>query len=248
MKVIYSKEFFRVYSPDPAASAGRMESIVEAIESDAEFIDALPADEEDIAAVHDRRHIDYVRQAGLYSIAALAAGGTIQAAISGMHEPSFALVRPPGHHASAASCWGFCYFNNMAVALQHLKQNGKINSAYVLDIDLHYGDGTVNILGGHKDVTVHNVSASDRNTYLQEIADAMQNCDADLIGISAGFDNHADDWGGLLLTDDYQDIGEMVKQAASRSGAGCFAVLEGGYNHAVLGRSVRALLNGLSPA
>ena len=52
--------------------------------------------------------------------------------------------------------------------------------------------------------------------------------------------------GGLLLTSDYYEIGKMVKQAALRCKGGCFGILEGGYNHQVLGNSVRALLEGLS--
>jgi acetoin utilization deacetylase AcuC-like enzyme len=74
----------------------------------------------------------------------------------------------------------------------------------------------------------------------------MEACTADLIGVSAGFDNHADDWGGLLHTEDYEDIGKMVRSAADRNGGGCFAILEGGYNHDVLGRNVRALMAGMS--
>jgi acetoin utilization deacetylase AcuC-like enzyme len=68
----------------------------------------------------------------------------------------------------------------------------------------------------------------------------------DMIGLSAGFDNHVDDWGGLLNTEDYRDIGRMVREAADRRGAGCFGILEGGYNHAVLGRNVMALIEGLA--
>jgi acetoin utilization deacetylase AcuC-like enzyme len=66
------------------------------------------------------------------------------------------------------------------------------------------------------------------------------------IGISAGFENHRDDWGGLLLTEDYTEIGYMVREAAQRCQGACFGVLEGGYNHSVLGANVRALLQGLS--
>ena len=44
---------------------------------------------------------------------------------------------------------GFCYFNNMAVALLTLKDEGLIETATILDIDLHYGDGNVNILDHH---------------------------------------------------------------------------------------------------
>jgi acetoin utilization deacetylase AcuC-like enzyme len=223
-----------------------MESIVEAIESRVEFVRAQPAAQKDIEAVHTQTHIDFIRQSGLYEIARLAAGGAVQAASIGLAEPAFGLIRPPGHHASADSSWGFCFFNNMAVALQALKNKGQIKTAYVLDIDLHYGDGTVNILESKNYVRVHNVEASDRQSFLDEIENELAGCQADLIGISAGFDNHRDDWGGLLLTQDYFKIGKLVKAAASRSGGGCFGILEGGYNHQVLGQNVMAMIEGLS--
>ena len=245
MKVIFHEDFFRVYTTDPAASAGRMEAIMAAIESHVDFIGARPASEKDILKAHTSAHIDAVRQSGIYDIAALAAGGAIQTAILGLAEPAFGLIRPPGHHASADSCWGFCYFNNMAVALETLKQEEKIKTAYVLDIDLHYGDGTENILGGRDDVTVHNIAATDRKAYLSEIEKGLMDRPVDLIGISAGFDNHRDDWGALLLTEDYYKIGKLVKAAAHRNGGGCFGILEGGYNHQVLGENVMALIEGL---
>lgn len=246
MKVVFHEDFYKVYTSDPAASAGRMESIMEAIESKVEFVRALPASQKDIEAAHTKTHIDSIRQSGLYEIACLAAGGAVQAASIGLAEPAFGLIRPPGHHASADSSWGFCFFNNMAVALQTLKNKGQIKTAYVLDIDLHYGDGTVNILESKNYVTVHNVEASDRHSFLGEIEKELDGCQVDLIGISAGFDNHRDDWGGLLLTQDYFKIGKLVKAAASRSGGGCFGILEGGYNHQVLGQNVMAMIEGLS--
>jgi acetoin utilization deacetylase AcuC-like enzyme len=246
MKVVFHEDFYKVYTTDPAASAGRMESIVEAIESRVEFVEAQPATRKDIETAHTKIHIESVRRSGLYDIAALAAGGAVQAAQLGLCEPAFGLIRPPGHHASADSSWGFCFFNNMAVALQALKNKGQIKTAYVLDIDLHYGDGTVNILGSKNYVTVHNVAATDRQSFLAEIEKELDGCQVDLIGISAGFDNHRDDWGGLLLTEDYFKIGQLAKAAASRSGSGCFGILEGGYNHEVLGQNVMALIEGLS--
>jgi acetoin utilization deacetylase AcuC-like enzyme len=246
MKVVFHKEFYRVYTADPAAAAGRMQAIVQIIAPHVEFVTPQPAPENDIAGVHAKTHIDFVRQSGLYEISALAAGGAVQAATIGLTEPSFALIRPPGHHASAASSWGFCYFNNMAIALQTLKRMGKVESAYVLDIDLHYGDGTVNILEAKDDVSVYNAEALDRHSYLKEIEEQLAGCQADLIGISAGFDNHRDDWGGLLATEDFYTIGKLVKAASLRMGSGCFGILEGGYNHQVLGHNVMALIEGLS--
>jgi acetoin utilization deacetylase AcuC-like enzyme len=246
MKVVFHEDFYQVYTSDPAAAAGRMEAVVQVIESQVEFIVAETASESDIAAVHTSSHVGHVRGSGLYAISALAAGGALQAATIGLIEPCFGLIRPPGHHASSGSCWGFCYFNNMAVALEKLKSTDKIQSAYVLDIDLHFGDGTVNILESKDYVTVHNVAAHTQKAYMDEIADEMERCEADIIGISAGFDNHEQDWGGTLSTDDYRHIGRMVRDSARRCGGGCFGILEGGYNHQVLGHDVMALIDGLS--
>lgn len=248
MKVIFHEDFYPVYTSDPAAAAGRMEAIVEVIAPKVSFVRAEAAHGEDIAAVHSEGHIARVKGQGLYAIAALAAGGAIQAANLGLREPCFGLIRPPGHHASSDSCWGFCYFNNMAIALEHLKRRKRIQTAYVLDIDLHFGDGTANILGEKDWVRVHNVSARGREAYMEEVAEAMARCRVDMIGVSAGFDNHEQDWGGTLKTEDYWEIGHRVRTAAQESGGGCFAILEGGYNHQVLGQNVLALIEGLSEA
>lgn len=246
MKVVFHDDFYQVYTDDPAAVPGRMESIVSGIAEVAEWVAPAPAPEAAIAAVHTAEHIRRIRGFGLYDIAALAAGAAIQAAEIGMTEPCFAAIRPPGHHASAGSCWGFCFFNNMAIALEALKRSGRIGSAYILDFDLHFGDGTENILGKRSYVTIHNPGAHDRQDYLDEVEQELRRYPADVIGVSAGFDNHRQDWGGLLTTDDYALMGRMVRSAARRNGGGCFALLEGGYNHDVLGLNARALMQGLS--
>ncbi len=244
MKVIYHKDFNPSYCFDPAATEGRIEAIVDVIGDRVDFIDAVPASEEDIAACHSEYHIREVERQGLYDIAALAAGGAIQAAFTGLREPCFALIRPPGHHASANSSWGFCFFNNMAIAITKLKRENRINNACILDFDLHFGDGTVNILGYRKYATIFNPASSDRSRYLKEVEENLPG-DADIIGISAGFDNHQEDWGGVLSTDDYREMGRMVRGAAKKSGGGFFAILEGGYNHQVLGYNTMALIEGM---
>ena len=246
MKVITHEDFKQVYTRDPAAAAGRIESILSALGDEVDFEEASPADRDDIAAIHTERHIQKVNRRGLYDLAALAAGATIQAARTGLSEPCFALVRPPGHHASADSCWGFCYFNNMAVALDYLKRHKGIKSAYVLDFDLHFGDGTVSIMAGKRYATIHNPVSPDRSEYLEDVAGRLAATRADVVAVSAGFDNHLQDWGGVLLTEDYETIGRLVRETSRRLGVGCFAVLEGGYNHRVLGESVLAFLRGLS--
>lgn len=246
MKVVYSEEYNQVYSYDPASNPGRIESIAFALKGKVDYMEPLPASEEDIAAVHTPRHIAEVRREGVYDIAALAAGGAVKAAQIGLSEPCFAVIRPPGHHASADTAWGFCYFNNMAIALTKLKKKDKIKKAFILDFDLHVGDGNISILGPKGYVTILNPGGQDRNEYLKTVHNALEKTDADMIAVSAGFDNHEADWGGLLKTEDYTAMGQWVVAAARRNKGGSFGILEGGYNHAVLGNNVWAFIKGLS--
>jgi acetoin utilization deacetylase AcuC-like enzyme len=245
LKVFFHSDFYQVYTSDPAAGEGRMEAVVNALSGSVEWMDISPASREDIALAHSNQHIENIRADGLYHISSLAAGGAIQAAETGLREPCFALIRPPGHHASENSSWGFCFFNNMAIALEALKNRNKIKSAFVLDFDLHYGDGNVNILGQKDWVTIYNPESHNRNDYIKGVESVLSRLNVDIIGISAGFDNHLEDWGGLLTTEDYSSMGAMVRSAADKSGAGCFAILEGGYNHDVLGMNVKALIDGM---
>jgi acetoin utilization deacetylase AcuC-like enzyme len=104
----------------------------------------------------------------------------------------------------------------------------------------------VNILTDHDWVKVYNPEEDSRGKYIREVAHILSGVHLDLIGISAGFDNHMEDWGKVLATEDYFSIGAIVKKAAESCGGGCFAILEGGYNHDVLGHNVAALLEGLS--
>ena len=244
MKVVFHEAFRSSYCSDPAAKDGRIDAVLDLIKNHVELVEASPADYQDIAACHTEAHINEVINQGLYDISALAAGAAIQAAMIGLKEPCFALARPPGHHASPASSWGYCYFNNMAIAISKLKKEGRISRASVLDIDLHLGDGTVNILSTKGYVTVFNPVAPDPDTYLKKITDYLEE-GVDIIGISAGFDNHKEDWGGLLSTGDYKKIGRLVRKASKKNRAGYFAVLEGGYNHNVLGHNVLALIEGM---
>ena len=245
MKIITHQDFLDTYTNDPAASPGRLEAILAALGDTYPIEEATIAGWDDIEAVHTQRHIDSVDRQGVYKIAALAAGAAIEAAVMAMKEPAFALVRPPGHHASSDSSWGFCYFNNMAIALDHLKRAGLINTAYVLDFDLHYGDGNVSILRPKGYAAIHNPDAEHRITYLDSVERNLKEAQVDIIGVSAGFDNHLLDWGGLLHTEDYEAMGRMVRRTAQRLGVGCFAILEGGYNHQVLGEAAAAFLRGM---
>jgi len=242
MKIVFHPIFYTVYTADPAAEAGRMEAIVEELR-DFEFVEPEPAKEEDILLVHTRSHYEEVKSMEkVYEVAVYAAGGAIKAAQISFEEPAFAAIRPPGHHASPDHFWGFCYFNNIAIAVRKLMKEGLIKKAVIVDFDLHFGDGTANTFEGDPNVTYFHMPGGDVNS----IDDFLRKEDYDIIAVSAGFDRHKDDWGGILETDDYREIGKIVKENAEEKCEGRrFAVLEGGYNHRVLGKNVRAFVSGL---
>jgi acetoin utilization deacetylase AcuC-like enzyme/GNAT superfamily N-acetyltransferase len=62
---------------------------------------------------------------------------------------SYALVRPPGHHAERRVFGGFCYFNSAAIAAHYLNPHGRVA---ILDIDYHHGNGTQDIFYRRSDV------------------------------------------------------------------------------------------------
>lgn len=250
MKVVYHPRYLEVYSGDPAAAPGRMESIVEELRrSGFEFVEPESASEEDILLVHTERHLEYVKSLRLYENALLAVGGAIKAsenALSG--EPCFGAIRPPGHHAGRDSSWGFCYFNNIAVAVERLRRSERIENALIIDFDLHYGDGTAEIFSDIEEVTYYHLPSGNRMEQIKALRRFLAYAgDYDLVAVSAGFDRHVDDWGGVLETEDYRKIGELIGEfAENRCRGRVFAVLEGGYNHSVLGRNVRVFLEGLA--
>ncbi|RLC93932.1 MAG: histone deacetylase family protein, partial [Chloroflexi bacterium] len=76
MKVVYHPRYAEVYSSDPAAKAGRMESALREVSPLFELVTPGPAAVEDLTLVHSPRHVEDVRRMGLtYDIALLAAGG-----------------------------------------------------------------------------------------------------------------------------------------------------------------------------
>ena len=249
MKVVFHERYKEVYTSDPAAAFGRLESIVQELQDQYVFTEPAPAGEDDVKLVHQAEHIQRMKQKTLiYELAMLAAGGAILASELAMQgESAFGLIRPPGHHASPGSCWGFCWFNNVAIAVEKLRAAGRIKKALIVDFDLHYGDGTANIFARIPEVVYYHGEGSHRQAFLDDLKrflEFQKNCD--LVAVSAGFDRHEKDWGGLLKTEDYQTIGTLLRDYARQTCQGkVFAVLEGGYNHDVLGKNVKSFLEGL---
>lgn len=120
-----------------------------------------PATDEQLHLIHPPWHIDrldeiahagggwldadtYVARRSMQA-ARLAAGATIQSALSVAHGEAavaFAVVRPPGHHASEERAGGFCLINNIALAAAALRDAGLAQRIAILDWDVHHGDGT----------------------------------------------------------------------------------------------------------
>jgi len=249
MKVVYHPRYLEVYASDPAAKAGRIESILKEISPHYGLVTPEPASIEDVELVHTKWHIAEIQRANqTYEVALLAAGGAIKAAELAMSgEPAFGLIRPPGHHASPDSCWGFCFFNSMAISIAKLRKEGRINRAVILDFDLHFGDGTENIFSTVPEVVYHHPEDRSRQEFVDGIARFLERQSADIIAVSAGFDRGVEDWGGLLTVDDYRAIGKLVKEFSLKVCKGRrYGVLEGGYNHDVLGKNVKAFLDGMS--
>ncbi|MBS7613375.1 histone deacetylase family protein [Candidatus Bathyarchaeota archaeon] len=250
MRIVFHPRYMVVYASDPAAEPGRMEAILREIKNLHVFTEPKPASEDDLRRIHTQRHIDSIKANPLlYEVSRLSVGGAIMAAeLAVKGEASFALIRPPGHHASPDSCWGFCYFNNIAIAISKLIDDGKVKKALIIDFDLHFGDGTFNAFRNVNSVTYYHLPGGNRKHQLESIKQFLDGkIDYDIIGVSAGFDRAKEDWGGILEIEDYRILGQLIRDASLRNCQGRrFAVLEGGYNHSILGKNIKSFLEGFS--
>jgi acetoin utilization deacetylase AcuC-like enzyme len=228
-----------------------MEAVMSAFENRSKYIfnTAKPASDEDILLTHSQNHFKKIKEkALLFEMAMLAAGAACSAAEFALFDngPVFASIRPPGHHASRDSSWGYCAFCNLAVALNRLRSRGQIQSALILDFDAHTGDGTIDCLSDWPDVTIINPYADDNLKYIKLLEERLSEIDhSDIIAVSAGFDTYIHDVGRKLETFDFYQIGRLLKKTCMRMGHNKrFAVLEGGYYHQDLGKNVRAFCDG----
>jgi acetoin utilization deacetylase AcuC-like enzyme len=157
---------------------------------------------------------------GIYDHARRAVGAALCAMNLALvqHEKAFALMRPPGHHATAGQAMGFCYLNQIALAAVAARARGAQRVA-VWDFDAHHGNGTEAILDGREGFlfcSIHQFpgypgtgtrnSSNCRNypiaphtpraDHLAELArswDAILGYKPDLVLVSAGFDAYVHD-------------------------------------------------------
>lgn len=87
-----------------------------------------------------------------------------RAVSNGTARAAFALSRPPGHHAGADFCGGYCFLNNAALAAQTLRDGGAQRVA-VLDVDYHHGNGTQSIFYSREDVLAVSIHGDPRTEY-----------------------------------------------------------------------------------
>lgn len=240
-----------------------------------ELQEPIPVTEDQVLSVHDMEYIWNLKKGlvedsdtpaydNIFEIARLSAGGAVLASkING-----FSLMRPPGHHAGkygaalGAYTRGFCYLNNIAIAV---KESGK--RTLILDTDGHHGNGTQEIFLGDAQVTYISLHQSPNfpgtgasteancinyalhsNTggklYLETLDKALSNVDPgkfEALAVSAGFDTHKGDLATLgLITEDYFEVGKRI----AKLGLPAFFVLEGGYSGQNVGMDIDAFLRG----
>ncbi|MEJ5348695.1 MAG: histone deacetylase family protein [Desulfosoma sp.] len=251
LKVVFHEAYLARYPTGAVETPARLRSVMGKLKEFYEVVAPSPASKDDLLRAHSEEHLIHVQLEGkaVWEAAVLAAGGAICAArlAAQTQHPVFAAVRPPGHHAGRNRYGGFCFFNNMAVALLTLFHEGLIERAAVIDFDMHRGDGTAEIFQGDSRCFFLDVSSAEKDGFIERIADFLEALPlVDIIGVSAGFDMHLKDWGGHLSNRDYHRIGRLLEETARQKAFGkVFAVLEGGYMPHELGKAVYAFCRGL---
>ncbi len=183
---------------------------------------------------------------------------------------TYAVCRPPGHHAGPDWQAGYCYLNSAAAAVQVLRERG-IGPVGILDLDLHYPNGTAALVGAMPDATLHSIHAApvtnvpagtvlpqaageravalsgspDPGGYLEEVAISIEAlaADAAALVVSLGYDTVAGDPHGSW--DFSPEIFTAIGRLLAATGLPICVVQEGGYALEALADCSHAFATGL---
>jgi acetoin utilization deacetylase AcuC-like enzyme len=185
-------------------------------------------------------------------VAMLSAGSVMMAAemvARGEARRAFAYTGTAGHHASRGSCWGFCYFNDVAITISRLREMG-LQRFLIVDVDPHFGDGTRDFFGEDPyvfHINMHSgkdeVHDPEKNNYdiglsfgakderflsaLKSALDLARDFDFQMAFVIFGHDSHQDDYGGFDLSfEAYPKMARMILDAVGDRGL--VYVLSGG--------------------
>lgn len=265
MKIVFSERCLKYNALGHPESPLRVKSTYLYLkEKGFSFVSPVQASEEDLLLIHTPKLIrsvkyldfsdaDTPRLEGMFEYASLSAGAAIVAmklCLAG--EESFSLCRPPGHHAGRDFLGGFCYFNNIALAVQKALNLGK--TVAILDIDCHHGNGTQDIFlnkTGVLYISLHQSplypgtglssegnclnyplsAGTGEEVYLDIIKEALvkiKEFSPDILAVSIGFDTYKGDPLAQMGLDisSYAKISELIKACKIPY----FGVLEGGYS------------------
>ncbi len=172
---VYDPIYLEHNLPSHPENARRLQRILSVLESEdmlprLTLLEPRPATVEELQQVHAPALIEQVRrvaQSGGYldpdtytsphsfDAALMAAGGllrAVEAVLAGEIDNGFALVRPPGHHATPTRAMGFCLFNNVAVAARAALASEQVGRILIVDFDVHHGNGTQDMFIGDPNV------------------------------------------------------------------------------------------------
>ncbi len=183
---------------------------------------------------------------------------------------TYAVCRPPGHHAGPDFLGGYCYLNNAAAAVRTLCDAG-IKPVGILDLDLHYPNGTAALVERMEDATLHSLHASpvtnvaagtvlpqvegervvafsaspDAAAYLDEVAASIEELTASAAAlvVSLGYDTVAGDPHGSWSF--APQIFTAIGQLLAGSGRPICVIQEGGYSLPALAECSHAFATGL---
>ena len=166
-EIVHSSQFDNHDNPGHPENSSRTRIMMKSLQNapfydDLTFIKPVLIPEELLYRIHSQRMIQQIQEISEtmnawldldtyvckndFDTARLAAGGCIRLSldvIEGKADNGFALIRPPGHHATSATSMGFCLFNNAALTAHVLVQKGY--RVFIFDPDVHHGNGTQDI-------------------------------------------------------------------------------------------------------